>query len=126
MKTNLILSTFVKILSFTIFAAPFNCTYASTPTNAHAISKPEITVTDQIGKYIQTDDIEVDNLKTGTVVISFSVDKNDELRNVVSHSKIPSLDRYLQSHLEGKALLIKKGELEHHRRQFIKIRFSID
>lgn len=126
MKTNLFFLTIVNVLTFSIFAGSFNSTYASAPTKDRAMTKSEITVTDQIRKYIQINNIDVTNLKTGIVVVSFSVDENNELLNVVSHSKIRSLDRYLQSCLEGKTLLMKKGDLEHHRQQFVKIRFNID
>ena len=114
MKTNLFLLTITNVLTFSIFAGSVYGTNTNTPATPLPISKSENTVTSQIQKFIQINNINVANLKTGIVIVSFSVDENNELLDVVSHSKILSLDRYLQSCLEGKTLVT------------IKIRFAID
>ncbi len=89
---------------------------------AHA---PE-SLTNQISQYIQVDDLHFGGLRKGIIVVSFQVGKNNELRQVVSHSQIPELDRYLKSSLEGKFIQVANDQIAPEQTQFVKLRISIE
>lgn len=79
---------------------------------------------EQIRQYIDVNDSSLPNLSKGIVVISFSVDENNRLKNVVSHSQIPVLDQYLKSALEGRTILTDDANYEG--KQFVRLRFAIE
>lgn len=81
---------------------------------------------EQICQYIDINDSSLKNLRSGIVVISFSVDENNRLKEVESHSRIPSLDQYLKSTLEGKVIMQEDVNEHSDGQQFVRLRFSIE
>lgn len=136
MKTNLFfISQYQKVskiafafltVSLLLTLSPNANVFGGISSETKGENTPKSSVSEQIRRYIQMENLEIANLKKGIVVISFSVNENNQISEVISHSQIPSLDRYLKSSLEGKIVQIGKGNLSGRSQQFVKIRFSID
>jgi hypothetical protein len=116
----------VAILMLMVHSASFagGTNNVSARTNSpRNVKKP---LTEQIRGYILIDDAHFGNLKKGVIVVSFQVDQNNRLRQVTSHSQIASLDCYLASSLEGKAVQAPAHSIPAGEVQFIKLRISIE
>lgn len=84
------------------------------------------TLTEQIRQHIHAEDLQIRGLQKGIIVLSFQLDQNNEMRQVVSHSQNASLDGYLKASLEGKQILGEGRELAKDQTQFVKLRISIE
>ncbi|MCF0049116.1 hypothetical protein LXM25_03535 [Dyadobacter sp. LJ53] len=90
-----------------------------------AAKKQPKSLEQQIRHFIQSEDTDAAVLESGIVVISFSVDENNHLSQVVSYSQIPAVDHYLTSHLEGKEVELPVERKGNQGKQYIKLRFTL-
>lgn len=91
----------------------------------HSAKVPK-TLTEQICHYIQVEDLQISGLEKGIVVVSFQLDQNNEIRQVISHSHNTSLDNYLKTSLEGKQIQIEDDQFAKGQTQFVKLRINIE
>ena len=134
MKTNLfsrkasfnVFNSLMVALALFILCGHFNRTFAAKPTESVSVNKPKMKLGEQMLKYIHTKDFPVSGIQNGVVIVSFRMDENNMISDVVSHSKIELLDRHLKKALEGKVLRISKGEVTVNQKQYVKIRFNFD
>jgi len=133
MKTNLLLrATFAKIAQATVIVLFFSVTsalnndlYAAKRTSSET-SKAGGRLEKQILTYINMVDSPTTASKNAVIIISFQINENNVMSNVVSYSKIESLDQYLKKCLEGKTLEMANQEVSTNKNQYVKIRFNFD
>lgn len=99
---------------------------ASKPNSRGNASKSGQNLTTQIRRFLEAENTYPAELTKGVVVISFLVDENNQLKQVVSHSQIPAVDNYFESKLEGKRVQIQHNTDIRGKQQFVKLRFSIE
>ncbi|MCF0069684.1 hypothetical protein LZD49_04320 [Dyadobacter sp. CY261] len=99
---------------------------ASKPSNGGSAPKSQQNLTTQIRRFLEAENTYPAQLTKAIVVISFLVDENNQLKQVVSHSQIPAVDNYFKSKLEGKRVQIQHDADIKGKQQFVKLRFSIE
>lgn len=120
------LATPAAILMLMIHSVSFAGSTDNVSTSGNSLRNVKKPLTEQIREYILVDDAHFGSLKKGVIVVSFQVDENNRLRQVTSHSQIASLDSYLTSSLEGKAVQAPAHGTPAGEVQFIRLRISIE